>query len=358
MPIVAYSDLPSYGRLREEGQEILSRERAETQDIRTIHIGILNMMQDSALEATERQFIRLIGNSDRITQLRIHLFNIEGIERGSEARAHIERYYTPFEEIRAHGLDGLILTGTNVSQPDITQEPFWEPFCEVLDWAQGHVTSVLCSCLATHAVVRQIYGIERSPMGAKLWGVYPHRATMPDHPLMQSVNTRFFVPHSRYNEITRAQLEEAGAMIVAESKEAGVHMATSADGFRFVFFQGHPEYDTHSLLKEYKREVLRFTDREREDYPPFPENYFSLQSRAILDEYREKLACGEAGTPFPEVLMMERLDNSWRDTSKAIVNNWIGRVYQTTNVDLSKQFMDGIDPDDPLGLHANASAKV
>ena len=39
--------------------------------------------------------------------------------------------------------------------------------------------------------------------------------------------------------------------------EAGVHAAVSEDGFRRVYFQGHPEYDANSLLKEYKREVLR-----------------------------------------------------------------------------------------------------
>lgn len=352
MPIIANSNLPTYERLRAEGQEILSRERAERQDIRPMHIGILNMMQDSALEATERQFIRLIGNSNRVVQIQIHLFNIEGIERGPEARKHIERYYTPFEDVKEHGLDGLILTGTNVSNPDMTAEAFWAPFCDVLDWAQNNVTSVLCSCLATHAVVRRLYNIQRSRMGQKLWGVYPHHVIMPDHPLMQSVNTRFYVPHSRYNDITKEQLENAGALIISKSKESGIHIATSADGFRFIFFQGHPEYDTQSLLKEYKREVKRFMKGNREDFPPFPENYFSPQSRAILEEYRLGLK-DQDQRPFPEGLLIERLDNTWRDTSKSIVNNWIGLVYQATNVDLSRQFMEGIDPEDPLGILKN-----
>ncbi len=36
-------------------------ERAIHQDIRELHIGLLNMMPDAALEATERQFFRLVG---------------------------------------------------------------------------------------------------------------------------------------------------------------------------------------------------------------------------------------------------------------------------------------------------------
>ena len=117
---------------------------------------------------------------------------------------------------------------------------------------------------------------------------------------MNTVNTLFDVPHSRFNDISRGQLEEAGLHILAESERAGVHLAVSADGFRQVFFQGHPEYDTISLLKEYKREVRRFASGERSDYPPFPERYFCLQSRAILDEHAFAVRTAlELGRPPP-----------------------------------------------------------
>jgi homoserine O-succinyltransferase len=46
------------------------------------------------------------------------------------------------------------------------------------------------------------------------------------------------------------------------------------------------------------------------------------------------------------------LDNTWGDTAKAVVNNWLGLVYQVTNLDRTKQFMQGIDPDDPLQMHS------
>ena len=44
------------------------------------------------------------------------------------------------------------------------------------------------------------------------------------------------------------------------------------------------------------------------------------------------------------------VDNTWGDTGKAIFNNWLGLVYQHTNLDRRKQFMEGVDPDNPLGL--------
>ena len=60
MPLIANTNLPSFGRLEKQGETILSEERASHQAIRALHIGLLNMMPDSALEATERQFFRLL----------------------------------------------------------------------------------------------------------------------------------------------------------------------------------------------------------------------------------------------------------------------------------------------------------
>ena len=73
MPIVAHNDLPALQRLKESGTTIvLPAERAAHQDIRELHIGLLNMMPDAALEATERQFFRLVGGSNPIAQFFVH----------------------------------------------------------------------------------------------------------------------------------------------------------------------------------------------------------------------------------------------------------------------------------------------
>jgi homoserine O-succinyltransferase len=65
MPLVQHSNLPTFSRLRDDGHEVLSLDRAIHQDIRELHIGFLNMMPDAALQATERQFIRLVGGCNR-----------------------------------------------------------------------------------------------------------------------------------------------------------------------------------------------------------------------------------------------------------------------------------------------------
>jgi homoserine O-succinyltransferase len=357
MPLVAHTELPTFKRLRAEGQNVLTPERASHQAIRELHVGLLNMMPDAAIEATERQFFRLVGEANPIAQFFVHPFTLKELPRGDKARAHIEAYYETFEQIKADGLDALIITGANVTHTDLSLEPFWEPLIEVVDWAHENVTSVLCSCLATHAVMHFHHGQARTPRGGgKLWGVFTHQVVDRTHPLVNDVNTLFDVPHSRWNQITPEQFSVSGVEVLAESDEAGVHLAVSPDGLRVVYFQGHPEYDTISLLKEYKREVMLFAAGKRADYPPFPDNYFSLQDQAILDEYRDRLETAMAAKAeipvFPEDLIAPTLHNTWHDTAEAVVGNWIGLVYQVTHEDRKIPFMEGVDPNDPLRLNA------
>jgi len=355
MPIVAHNALPTFQRLDEEGISVLPPDRAAEQDIRELHIGLLNMMPDKALAATERQFFRLIGGSNPIAQFYIHPFTLPELSRSQRAREHVSSFYDSFDELREQGLDALIITGANVVGPDLSKQPFWEPLIEVIDWAYDNVTSTLCSCLATHAVLEFRYWQRRAPRPSKTWGVFPHRLVDKRHPLVADVNTRFDVPHSRWNDVSREQFDAAGLRVLAQS-DVGVHLATSADGFRFVFSQGHPEYDTVSLLKEYKREVARYAKGERALYPPLIDHYFSEQGEAILREFQAQVESQRASgvlPAFPDDLLMRDLDNTWRDTAHAIVSNWAGLVYQLTNSDRRLPFMKGVDPEDPLGLVAD-----
>jgi len=354
MPLVAHSNLPTFNRLKQEGSSVLPPSRADHQDIRELHIGLLNMMPDSALAATERQFFRLVGESNQIAQFYIHPFTLNEIPRSAETRTYIEKFYEPFSALQKTGLDALIITGANVSQPDLAAEPFWKPLIKVIDWAYENVTSTLCSCLATHSVLQLRHNIKRKRLPQKRWGVYQHEILNQQHPLIKDINTRLDVPHSRYNEITRKQFEQAKLPILIESATAGVHLAVSEDLFRIVYFQGHPEYDTISLLKEYKREVSLFHQGHCDDYPPYPEYYFCRQTQAILKEHQQHVTSTkheQAPLPnFPDQIITSRLHNTWHDTAEAVLNNWIGTVYQLTNQDRTLPYMDGIDPDNPLKL--------
>ena len=354
MPLVAHAPLPTFDHLRQRGEKVLTLEHALQQDIRELHIGLLNMMPDAALSITEEQFIRLVGSSNQIAQLFVHPFTIPGLSRSHETQQYIDKYYTSLDQLQHDGLDALIITGANIANPTLEEEPFWKPLQEAMKWAMNNVTSVLCSCLATHALVKQLHNIDRQRLTRKRWGVYSHRITQSQHPLLRDINTRFDVPHSRYNAITSDQMKTAGLTVLVESVEGDAHMAVSHDQFRIIYFQGHPEYYTNSLLKEYKREVTRFFNAERQGYPPHPQNYFGAEAAAIVDNYQQtavtNLSRGQLPPPFPEKQVEMHLDNTWRDTSKALLNNWLGLVYELTDLERRAPFLKGINPDDPLGL--------
>ena len=176
----------------------------------------------------------------------------------------------------------------------------------------------------------------------------------PEHPLLHGINTRFDVPHSRWNAITSAQLRNAGVQVLIEALEGDFHLGVSPDGFRLVFLQGHPEYDRTSLLKEYKRELTRYAVGELHDIPPYPEHYLPAEAARSAQGHVEQLVIArEAGAPpppFPEDAITPLLDNTWSDTGKVIFDNWLGLIYQLTDVERGVPFMAGVDPANPLGL--------
>ena len=354
MPLVAHNDLPTFDKLAEEGVKVLQSNMAAHQDIRELHIGLLNMMPDAALGATERQFFRLVGQSNPIAQFYVHPFTLDGIPRSAEARAYIDEHYETFEAVRNDGLDALIITGANVTQSNLSAENFWEPLIEVADWAHENVTSTLCSCLATHAVLEFRYQQKRESQPRKKWGVFDHQVVDALHPLVIDINSRFSVPHSRWNSVYPHQFEAAGLRTLVTGDDGCVHLATSADGFRTVFFQGHPEYDTVSLLKEYKREVNRYIAGEIDVYPPLPDNYLGQFSGAVLREYRSRVKqarqTGNQTPVLPEALILSSIDNTWHDTACSVVGNWMGLIYQITHRDRKIPFMDGVDVNNPLNL--------
>ena len=354
MPLVAHNELPTFAKLQEEGLQVLTPGLADQQDIRELHIGLLNMMPDAALAATERQFMRLIGESNPIAQFFVHPFTLDVLPRSESSREHIDKYYDNFEQIKQQGLDALIITGANVIGPDLSKEVFWESLIEVADWAHQNVTSTLCSCLATHAVLDFRYGQKRVQQRAKKWGVFRHQVVDISHPLVDDINSVFDVPHSRWNSVFPEQFLAAGLKVLVTGDDGCVHLATSPDGFRSIFFQGHPEYDTVSLLKEYKREVNLYIAGEIADYAPLPENYFCEFNAAVCREYQgrvDKSLAQQSPVPeFPEHLLLKNLQNTWQDTASAVIGTWLGLIYQLTNVDRHKPFMDAVDADNPLSL--------
>lgn len=320
MPLLQLPALPSMARVAREGVRV----RPAAAGGRALRVGLLNMMPDRALEATERQFLRLLDTHDERC-CAVRLYGIRGVPRGAEGAAHLARHYRDCAEVGAGGLDALVITGANVTRPDLEREPFWAELAALLERADRARLPTVCSCLAAHAAARLFHGIERRHLARKRWGIFAHDVLEPAHPLLAGVPARFDMPHSRFNDVAAGDLAARGVRVLAAGPEAGVQLAAEPDGRR-LYFQGHPEYEAVSLLKEYKREVLRFLTGERGDYPPLPERTLDAAAARAAAGFRRRVLDAPQSVraeDFPEERLARGCGEPWREVARTLYRNWL-----------------------------------
>jgi homoserine O-succinyltransferase len=223
-------------------------------------------------------------------------------------------------------VEGVIITGTEPRQPELRDEPYWGALTDLFNWAEENTCSAVLSCLAAHAGVLHSDGIRRHPLGEKRFGVFEHEIVS-SHPVTDGLARPVRIPHSRWNELRRGDLASAGYTILTESPRAGVDFfAKEKKKSLFVHFQGHPEYVSLTLHKEYRRDVKRYLRRERENYPLVPEGYFDEGSVRLLREFQEKSEgqrLESAMESFPEDKIVDMLQHSWRPAATRIYQNWL-----------------------------------
>ncbi len=291
-----------------------------------VNIGLINNMPDSSLVSTERQLFDLLSAAAGKVVVRLHLYSMETAPRSDWGRDYTRRFYLGVKDLLNEDLDGVIVTGAEPKAASLTEEPYWRSFGQIIDWAKENTVSSIFSCLAVHGAVLHLDGVERRSLRSKCIGVFAQTKTA-DHALMQDVPLSLRIPHSRWNEVDEHALLQCGHTILTKSAEAGVDtfLKNHAKSL-FVYFQGHPEYEAHSLLGEYRREIGRFLRRECEIYPTAPKGYFNkhaeesliaFESKAVLDRRPELL------TRFPADELARHLRNSWHLSAKRIYRNWL-----------------------------------
>jgi homoserine O-succinyltransferase len=284
-------------------------------------------MPEAAWEATERQFIELIRAATSDVVVRLKLFSIPDMPRAGPLREELTRRYRDVSELWNAHVDGLIVTGTEPRAQSLDREPYWPAFVKLVDWAKDNTVSTVWSCLAAHAAVFHCDGIERRPFTDKLFGVFDCEAAA-DDPLLADVAPRPSIPHSRYNDLPEQALTSCGYRTLTRSPIAGVDMFVKDAENRslFVFFQGHPEYDTDTLLREYRRDIGRFLRGEREGYPSAPRNYLNQAGEFLAEDFRVR-AIGDRRSSllgnFPMAVLEGGTENTWRHAASGIYRNWI-----------------------------------
>lgn len=288
-------------------------------------IGLVNNMPDAALESTEAQFSGLLRAAAGSRTVRLRFTSFPELPRAAGARAHIARSYWPLETLLAGAPDALIVTGTEPSAPRLREEPYWPRLAALLDWADAHTASSIWSCLAAHAAVEYFDGIARQRLPQKRCGVYAH-GLLTGHPLLAGVDAPLAMPHSRWNELPLEALRAAGYQVLSFSPETGADAFVRHARSLMLFFQGHPEYEDTTLLKEYRRDVGRFLDGQQPHYPTLPRGYLSSAAVGLLEEFRERAHAQRAPQllkEFPFAAVASALGTPWRAAAIALYRNWL-----------------------------------
>src|SRR6201996_4363396 len=101
---------------------------------RELTIGLVNNMPDSALKATERQFMRLVQAAAGGIKVNFHCFSLPAVARSKQASEHISQDYVDIADLDRLGIDGLIVPGAEPVAPSLPDEPYWNQLTEIIDW--------------------------------------------------------------------------------------------------------------------------------------------------------------------------------------------------------------------------------
>ena len=297
---------------------------------RPLTVGLVNNMPDSAFLDTENQF-RGVALGANGAGIEFELYTIKEIPRSEKVAALIEERYRGLDELWMRPPDALIVTGTEPTQAQMRFETSWPYLARLLEWASEHVRTTMLSCLASHASVLLFDGIERVPRPVKCSGVFDGAVEDPCDPLAAGLPDMVSIPHSRLNEVPEAALIDAGyRIVVGGNSGAGWSIAAREQGNGvFVLCQGHPEYGTLSLLREYRRDVRRFLfGRGAVPYPRLPDGYLGEEAIEKLTHFERQAHATdmdprELWPTFPFEDMAGTVENTWASASATLYSNWL-----------------------------------
>ncbi|MCT4543722.1 MAG: homoserine O-succinyltransferase [Vallitalea sp.] len=297
MPIKVDNNLPAKQVLQQENIFVMNEDRALRQDIRPLHIAILNLMP--LKQATETQLLRLLSNTP--LQVEITLLHPETYKSKNTSEDHLLSFYTTYSEVKHRKFDGMIITGAPVEHMDFEEVSYWEELKEIMEWTKTNVTSTFHICWGAQAGIYYHYGIKKHKLPNKMFGIFKHNVLKPNCQLLRGFDDNFLVPHSRHTGLSREDIiNHPDIELLSESNEAGVYIVMSKDE-KQIFVTGHSEYDPLTLKQEY------FRDKEKGLDIKLPKNYFPYD-----DENQYPIA-------------------TWRGHAYLIYSNWLNYyVYQQT----------------------------
>jgi homoserine O-succinyltransferase len=318
MPVRLHSNRASHNPARPPAQQP-SRQ--------PLRIGLVNSMPEAAFQATEKQFLSLLNAASEDLPIELSLYVLRDTPIASNGN-HAASKYAVVDELWNQSLDGLIVTGAEPSTSSLKDEPYWRSFTQLLDWARDNTLSTIWSCLAAHAAILHMDGIERRRNHAKHFGIFQCRRVS-DHQLLKGTAPRFHIPHSRWNGVAEQDLSAHGYRVLTRTADAEVDTFFKQENSLFVFFQGHPEYATDTLLREYRRDIGRFLRNDTKAYPNVPRDYFDSTTAKAFSTLRENIPSlhrDQLLAGIAAVMHAIQIENTWHSTAVRIYSNWLEQL--------------------------------
>lgn len=295
MPVILDRDLPAFAFLESEGRHVLPKHRWNPK----LRIALVNLMPTKI--QTETQFARLLSHSTEMVEM--VLVQMETHKSENTNCEHLERFYKPSSWLYGKKLDGLILTGAPVELMEFDQVDYWGELVKLLDWIPGNVRSSMFVCWGAQAALHHYFGIGKSLLPKKLFGVFHHDAYKPEHPILTGQEYGLFAPQSRYTENPIDEITANSELeMLSMSGKVGAFISW-ARKWQMFFISGHPEYDTDTLKKEYERDMLKALDTD------MPENYYCNND--------------------PQ----GQINNVWEQAGRIIYSNWVARFVSPLNTE-------------------------
>lgn len=256
MTIVIPENYHTKNLLRKHRIICKTQEEALKENIRSIRIGILNIMPQA--ETYEFSLLYPLGRS--ILQVEPVWIRLKTHNYNSTKDSHLNEHYISFEKaVSEKRLDGLILTGAPVEDIPFNEVLYWDEVCEIIDYAKENIASTLGICWGGLALAK-FMGIEKEVYKKKIFGVFETTNLYPHHKIIDGLDDVFWCPYSSFSRLPDKPLEEArdeGRInLLAHSDAAGYIIFESAD-HRFIVHLGHPEYPAGRLVEEYERDIKK-----------------------------------------------------------------------------------------------------
>jgi homoserine O-succinyltransferase/O-acetyltransferase len=300
MPIRIPDGLPARETLIHEGVMVMDETAAIRQDIRPLHIGLLNLMPNKI--RTETQIARLVGASP--LQVELTLVRIGSHRAKTTPEDHLIAFYQTWEEIRDRKFDGFIITGAPIETLPFEEVTYWPELTRIFDWTKTNVHSGFFICWGAMAAMRHFHGVPKYTLEEKAFGVYRHRNLKPSSPYLAGFSDDFSIPVSRWTEMRSRDIRQVKSLeLLMESDITGPCLVHEAAGRRLYIFN-HIEYDSQSLAEEYRRDVAASVPI------TIPHDYFPADNPDMPPQ------------------------NRWRSHAHLLFGNWINQTYQTTPFDL------------------------